>query len=375
MTRPPFLHEPGPNQPDDSVLPVSKEEYASLLQLKIEMEASSQLRALSEELDSRGRPLLDSNDRYQITALHTLVARNQFVLMSSIASQVARPDVEIAYGRAYDPAPTRKFIFDGFNASKDHLIKAHAIYATQGYRVDDNNARTLRADISKREWPHAAQVSSAFLKGGYEALGMLHGYAQYQVAQILADERLPARFKGFLSQLLLTGLAEVEAHYTSMGRTSGSWEAFNANSETTRRTLCTDLQNGISTLDHLAVLTTFPRAFKKILRPPNPLIELRVGEVPFDASVLGQTAIGATPVPEKPTRPVRPGQPFDPTILKPPAVDKQETVEQPTANKTAGKENRPFDPTLVAPPRKPQPFDPSILQPKSNVEDTQDSSD
>ncbi|HEU4913825.1 MAG TPA: hypothetical protein VFT16_00255 [Candidatus Saccharimonadales bacterium] len=348
------------------------EPYQSIV---IDYEAEERLRSLDMDVMMAGRHLLTSNDRYQVSAAHLSLARNQYLLANTITSELTRPANGDYRPQGFDNHGVVDFLRQTYQSARQHLETADLVASRKGYQADEEHLAPLHS-LGARRWPLVRAVSSRFVQGAVEASDKIMGYVGSQQDAIQASSVLAPSHKRHLEGRMHPLLVDTAARRKSVEQVVNAG-LLRSSPEAVMAEVYEDTTVAIGGLNRLSVWLTYPQAYDSSLRVRQPLEEARPGEHKFDPSILGPTP--AVPSPRR-VAPWQAPRPFDPNVLgqppttpRPPAerpFDPQVLVPAPSVPPSR-LEERPFDPSVLdCPKRNERPFDPSILdRPKESPEE------
>jgi hypothetical protein len=327
-------------------------------------EVDERLRALDTELLLADRHLLNSNDRYQMTAAHLVLARNQFVMANTITSALVEiGGEEDRRGLGFNQEHMVGFLRAAFQASREHLVTADSVMGQRGYTAEESHIRALH-DSTATVWLAAHSVSSRFVGGSIEAVDNVANYVMTQYGALNGASNLVPGYKPYLDGKVSPLLTEVATRQKAIERiiNSGSMRILG---ESVVAGIYSDAQVAMGALNRISLFLTFPQMFDSNFRVRRPLEEERPGERKFNPGVLGAVPSGPQP---KPVRPAILPRPFNANVL-PSAPSTEKDLQKP-----APPVERPFDPSILGSstaPQQPQeqrPFNPEVLKRRSSKE-------
>jgi hypothetical protein len=348
----------------------------------IDYEAEERLRAFDAELMLAGRHLLNSNDRYQISAAHLVMARNQFLVASTITSAMVQTSrEEDRRGPSFSRDHVVTFLRNTFQSSRSYLETADSIANQPGYTADDEHVETLRQAGARMQWLATPSVSSRFVRGTVEAADKINGYAAMGHYELERASNLLPGYKPHLDGRVQPLFVTADTRRKAIERVMGSG-MLQKSPESAIADIYDDAQVAIGALNQISLFLTYPQMYDRNLRVRNPIHEDRPGERSFNPTVLGSAPPAPAP---RPPRPVVPPRPFDASTLPPAPVTRPAPPQRPfnagvlppaPASKQprqpgASESEHPFDPSILGAPNAPRvqpvesreehPFDPSIL--------------
>lgn len=371
-------------------------------------ETDDRIGSIDDELHLVDRHLINSNDRYQMTAAFLLLASNRFTLTQNIYDNMQSTQSEDVQGSQYSPVVVTDFLRRGYQTSKDSLEAADFVFGQIGYSVTASDQDQLQTMRSGLDWPDMSQVSLRFVNGCIRGVGEINADVRARYDAIRASVFMPNMFRRGLQRQIEPLFAEVTAKVRAIERVTGGL-SLTPRSATLARELYEDARSALETLDEIALFVTMPKLRDSSYELARPLDELKPDERSFSPDVIARPVVQShvqvvrpsgpqrpfsadvlqrpegEAIQQRPTPPpVQPQRPFNPDTLQarggnaeaipvPPAGPQRsfsrDILDSPKGDQPApGAAEKPFDASTLKK-RVERPFDPSTVRKVSSPEE------
>lgn len=353
---------PPPPMPERQPLPVAEspqqqaftKEITPYLNIGVDTEIKDHLGNVTTEVESKGFHIVNSNDRYQATALNLALAQNHFLLAFNIGSRLTSDEGADLVAPQFGYASHKDMVVGAFNTMQKTMDAADRVEREQGFQLSAAQQSDMLAIANGTIlWPHPNELSRRVVQGGLEAIDQMYGYAFYR-NELLKEARPKAPERMFIEQQrhVLSLLSEAEQHRNMISQIVGPTGNFmNVSSLQALTDMQRRIQAAFGVYNKLAVVMYMPR----LLYPPFGRYKGLEENAPWQRSFSPNTlAAPALPQVVQPPAPKPSGRPFSPEDLRAdPSADK---ASQP-------KPAKPFNPADLggSNSKRLKPFNPDFL--------------
>jgi hypothetical protein len=285
--------------------------------IPLDYHASERLQELDTELATKGRHLIESNDRYQAGAAFLTAAHDHYTLADTIRTAITDVDAPRDYrGTGYDRRTVVDFVAQGYYTAKKHFQTAETILTETGYRADERAKDAIR-HAGSISLPPVVSVSRRFVEAAADAVTRLAGQTDLRQYEILQSPLIGESLQQYHRAEMEPLLGRLTLRTTNISRVTGNG-SLTAYPEQYMPEVATETQGALDTLHALGMLMAYPELKAAILMVDSPLREYRPGEhVPVHFKDMKTKPLGSAVGPAQRPEHAEALKPAEPLIMQP----------------------------------------------------------